>query len=255
MEKEKSKADPEHIEEKDSSNLALDLERLSLKPNPPPPKPPISPIITKAKKLVEQALVNTSSRELSSDANEGITETSFKLMWMTAILSLDPNAEIHSEYETNTGRIDLLVRTSNHDDDEDTLILLELKYIRCGYLSSAHCPWSHWKEQQKAWQRAADAIKTIKPKSEIIRKVHYVHYHDSYEDFLAYANFQKAIEYTITKKGKIKATYPVSVKCDEASEQLNRYVIDIEDIDAFQGLPRIKHIILGVAQSVLIASF
>lgn len=72
-------------------------------------------------------------RELSGDPNHGVTEVGFKLVLFGFFATRTELFDVESEREVESGRIDVFVR---HRATK-ALLVLELKYVRVGFLEKA----------------------------------------------------------------------------------------------------------------------
>lgn len=140
----------------------------------------IEAIVAHAKEKVQRTFRGAAVRDLSGDANEGITETTFKLLLMQAIMdsplwdSKDgyPPLRIYSEFEfPGERRADLVIFAYSDGDDEAEIRdlhahIIEVKYFRTGFMATYSRNHRHFlknisKTSVKIDAMSADALKTV----------------------------------------------------------------------------------------------
>jgi hypothetical protein len=94
-------------------------------------------LMTNIKEFVGQTLKLTASIEL--DGETGINEQAFKLVVLAYLSMHQDRYEIESERQVEGGRIDILIRRIDEPDD---VLMIELKYVRAGYLELSRMPSS-----------------------------------------------------------------------------------------------------------------
>ena len=105
------------------------------------------PLLTQLRDASEATLALVATHELTGDANGGITETGFKLTLLSTLAPLHQEYEIESERDVEGGRIDLFIRhkATGH------ILLLELKYVRLGFLAGCQGDPTKWRELHRRW--------------------------------------------------------------------------------------------------------
>ena len=94
--------------------------------------------ITRCQMAVRAALLAASPRDFDGSPNAGVTEQTFKMMWLTALRTLFPEVRVQSErVVAHDKRIDLLLSYNNHVE------VIELKYIRGGFLECVSFTSNH----------------------------------------------------------------------------------------------------------------
>ena len=92
--------------------------------------------INEAIQTAELVLAKLNASDL--DANSPMTETGFKAVLM-AVFMQSGHFEVWSEKRIEGGRCDLILKYT--ENDANILVILELKYIRTGFIKLVNLPW------------------------------------------------------------------------------------------------------------------
>lgn len=105
----------------------------------------IDAILSHATQAVRRTLSQVAVRDLDNEPNKGITETTFKLLLMQAIMDAPlwesqdgyPPLRIHSEFQFPGGtRADLVIFEQSPDNPDVRAHIVELKYFRTGFIAN-----------------------------------------------------------------------------------------------------------------------
>lgn len=138
--------------------------------------------------------------DLNPNANYGLSEITLKYI-LLSYLSFRKDLIVKSEIWVDNGRIDIYIESIEHD----TVLIIELKYIRIPYLlmTMKNTSWTPW-ENVKEWKRVNDIIQS--------------------------SEWYDIQEMCFNEKTSGDKTEEVTIhhKCDEAWLQLNKYATSIQ---------------------------